>query len=606
VKTKSRRTAGKRAAARLRERLDRDLMALQSAGLIRQLIEQERAYLFKHVLIQDTAYESLLKQDRRQLHRRVAETLESQNLPAADEVAARLAHHYAEAEDDAKTLEYASRAGDVAARVYANREAVENYSLAIKAAARSGASHEQWLHLFIKRGRALELRAEFAGALDNYLEMERLARAQADGSLELAALVSQGTLHSTTTPLFDAAQARALADRALSLARELGERAAEPKILWNLLVLNRFMGQGAHAVEYGERALALARELGLNEQIAFVANDLAGVYLSLGQMDRMRVLLDQSRTLWQNLDNLPMLADNLSLSATVAMVTGNYDRALAFTEQGIQISTKIGSVHNQSAGQGTQIDIFADWGEMERALALCESNVRLAQDAHLSFFLALQQSEFAWLLATLGGFEQSLELAQLACKNLDATTPPFFRSWVYAYNSMVYVANNDLTAAADAVQQIDFGPNANPIEPAILFGSLGRAEYALARQAYVEAIEGLDPVIASFSRHGINMPLAEMYLLQARGFRGLGEVESAVQALHHARIHADALKSRRILWQVHALLGEIESARGNLAEAQSHRAEARTYVEYIASHTPAELRDSFLSLPGVRAVRVEE
>ena len=49
--------------------IDLQLAQLESAGLIRQVAEQpERAYLFQHALIQEVAYESLLKADRRRLH----------------------------------------------------------------------------------------------------------------------------------------------------------------------------------------------------------------------------------------------------------------------------------------------------------------------------------------------------------------------------------------------------------------------------------------------------------------------------------------------------------------------------------------------------------
>ena len=50
---------------------------LESAGLIQLAAAQpELEYLFRHVLVKDAAYYSLVKGDRRQLHRAVAETLE--------------------------------------------------------------------------------------------------------------------------------------------------------------------------------------------------------------------------------------------------------------------------------------------------------------------------------------------------------------------------------------------------------------------------------------------------------------------------------------------------------------------------------------------------
>ena len=57
----------------------------------------EAAYFFKHALVQDTAYGSLLRGPRRQLHARIAEALETHSPELAATQPERLAQHYAEA-----------------------------------------------------------------------------------------------------------------------------------------------------------------------------------------------------------------------------------------------------------------------------------------------------------------------------------------------------------------------------------------------------------------------------------------------------------------------------------------------------------------------------
>src|SRR3970282_3005120 len=98
--------------------------------------------------------------------------------------------------------------------------------------------------------------------------MEALARARGDRALELAALMARATLRSTPTAAHDPARGQALSEQALALARELGDRTAEAKILWNLTLLNSFTGQLRAAAGYGERALALARDLCLAAELA--------------------------------------------------------------------------------------------------------------------------------------------------------------------------------------------------------------------------------------------------------------------------------------------------------------------------------------------------
>lgn len=110
------------------------LATLESSGLIRPASSGTgKTFYLRHALVQDAAYESLLKQDRKQLHLAVGEAIEHLYASRLDDVAAILAQHYAEAGVDAKTLEYAARAGDGATRLYAYAEARLNYKKALEA-----------------------------------------------------------------------------------------------------------------------------------------------------------------------------------------------------------------------------------------------------------------------------------------------------------------------------------------------------------------------------------------------------------------------------------------------------------------------------------------
>jgi predicted ATPase len=106
---------------RLRDGLGR----LVEAELLYQRGRPPRArYIFKHALIQDAAYQSLLRRTRQQYHRQVAQLLESD---FADTVAASpelLAHHYSEAGLPAPAVVYWQKAGENATRRSANQEAI--------------------------------------------------------------------------------------------------------------------------------------------------------------------------------------------------------------------------------------------------------------------------------------------------------------------------------------------------------------------------------------------------------------------------------------------------------------------------------------------------
>ena len=91
------------------------------------------AYRFKHTLIQDAAYESLLKSRRQALHRRAADALRDTNAePEA------IAHHFTEAGLDDLAIEWWGKAGDQALRRSAFQEAISHLGKAIEMADKAG------------------------------------------------------------------------------------------------------------------------------------------------------------------------------------------------------------------------------------------------------------------------------------------------------------------------------------------------------------------------------------------------------------------------------------------------------------------------------------
>ncbi|HET7376251.1 MAG TPA: adenylate/guanylate cyclase domain-containing protein, partial [Anaerolineae bacterium] len=141
--------------------LTSQLSALESSGLIQLAQTQpEVEYHFRHALVQDATYASLLKADRKHLHEKVGSILEQLYPEQLKELAPLLGHHFAEAGADEPAIKYLSLAGDVAAGRYANAEAIIHYTRAIEIA-RHSPHVELSAHLFSQRGRALELSGRF-------------------------------------------------------------------------------------------------------------------------------------------------------------------------------------------------------------------------------------------------------------------------------------------------------------------------------------------------------------------------------------------------------------------------------------------------------------
>jgi predicted ATPase len=203
--------------------LNRALEQLVDSELIyRRGSPPDAIYEFKHALVQDAAYSSLLHRKRRQIHRRVGETLE-ERFP--DEVTTKpelLAHHFREAGLPAKAFDYAMRAGDAAVARYATAEA---------------------------RGR-------FREALDlahSLPPSENASRAQIDATLKLASVAqNRGHYENDVESL----------EQARTLTEDLNDRESLSKIQYWIGRINYVFGRFEQAVEFAGKALLIAEGLG--------------------------------------------------------------------------------------------------------------------------------------------------------------------------------------------------------------------------------------------------------------------------------------------------------------------------------------------------------
>ena len=114
--------------AELASALDR----LIAAGLLfRQGVPPHASYLFKHALVQDAAYGTLLREPRRALHARIAETLESQFAEIAESQPELLARHCTEAGLIEKAAGLWGKAGQRSLERSALVEAVAQFTRAL-------------------------------------------------------------------------------------------------------------------------------------------------------------------------------------------------------------------------------------------------------------------------------------------------------------------------------------------------------------------------------------------------------------------------------------------------------------------------------------------
>jgi hypothetical protein len=120
------------AVSELGPELDDALAELVSAGLLTEVQGQpEPLYRLRHAIIREATYNGLLRSQRRQLHARAAWDLEARATDRLEEVAAVLGGHFAAAGEADRAVHYLEMAGDHAARVFANEEAIASYRQAL-------------------------------------------------------------------------------------------------------------------------------------------------------------------------------------------------------------------------------------------------------------------------------------------------------------------------------------------------------------------------------------------------------------------------------------------------------------------------------------------
>ena len=583
-------------------------------GLIGVAAHRELEFFFRHGLIQDAAYSTLLKPQRLAWHRAAGEVLEAQlqSSPAPEAVqslAPLLAQHFSIAGDDERAIRYFTRAAEAAFQRYANEEASDYYARAFALATRDGAVYDPGLVLALTLGygRALELRSQFEAALRHYEAAGALAQRHADRTLELATLVERAKILSTVNLSSDPEQSRALLEQAAPLAENLGDHATEARLYWTLMLQNTMRGGDLdERIAYGERSLAVARQLRLREQLAYTHQDLYFGYGGRCQWQQARATLLEARRLWRELDNPVGESEVVLRLSQVAMFTGDYDESVAAVDEGHRLAHTSNSADMQALSHAFVGLIHAERGDYAQACALAEAAVAVGETTGNVTVLAGTQADLGWAFGELGAAGQGLALAQ-AARTVAETRFPLLTPWPAASVARLHLLRGDVAEAGDALA-------AQPPYPEVqrrtgflvmmwLNVALAEAELALARGQASEAAAVMAEVAEGMQATGTRFHLPDVLYLRGQALLAQGRLTQARSELQAARLEALALGSRRMLWRILAALAEVESQTGQAERAAAWRREAQPEVAYIASHAPTpELRDSFLSLPSVQAV----
>ena len=577
--------------------LNAHILYLQEARLIEPARDD---YIFRHVLIQEAAYDSILIKKRAQLHRQIGETLEELHADRIEEFAPLLAFHYFGARDP-RSLKYDSLAGEKAARLYANAEAATHFSRALEVAKRNGSDHGQLIQLYTQLGSVLELSGRYEQALENYEEMQTFGRKQGERSAELSALMAKATIYSTYTRFHDPTLSERTLLEALELSAEIGDRAAQAKLNWNLMLTYLFSSRLDQALGHGQRGLALAREAEHSEQLAFVLNDLCRLYACMGEFEQALSVISEARGLWRSLNNEVMLADSFGSEAEARFQLGEHSKALELLHQGLQLSEKNENLWGQAYNRMLISFIYFDKGEIGRAIQLSARAISEGDRGGLVASSTSHRAELGWFYGYYGDIEKGLELAERALEITEAKQPDF-RALPLAVKVRLHLLKGDVESAKQSAGPVPLEPITIPYSRYTIIVCLANVELALAQKGYARALVLAEDLLAQVA-HLTRVDIPMVMQRKADALTGLGRLDEAHQVLTQACSLAEEMGSKHHLWSVLSSLADVSSRLDKQTEADACRKKARRIVETIAEGLrEIGLRESFLDQARVQAL----
>jgi tetratricopeptide (TPR) repeat protein len=375
-----------------------ELDVLRSADLIRLAsTDPDLEYIFRHALLQDAAYNLLLRGERQALHREVGTVLEREYPDRREELAAVLAYHFEQAEVWDRALPYLVLAGKQALKRFANREARD---LLDRAAAHLEASDEDEspaVRVEVGLGRA---QAGFSyipfdetlGLLEDTLR----AAEELDDDRLLAAIhlqigrVRHGRGESfTTSPAL-----RASLEEAVRLGADLGDDSIRAVPLSLIGSARLAASDHSGAIECLEQALPILESLDDYANASLTAGTLARAHARSGDFAAARQAITRSVPLAEKSGDPNVIVDVQIFSGIVAAERGDLDEAVRHTREGVELADEVGNTYCSLVGNFYLGDQYLRRGDAKTAMASLTRSRDLAEFCDAGSLMSLSD---AWL-----------------------------------------------------------------------------------------------------------------------------------------------------------------------------------------------------------------
>jgi class 3 adenylate cyclase/tetratricopeptide (TPR) repeat protein len=556
----------------------------------RQLPEQR--FMFKHILTQEAAYNSVLLSNRRELHRRAAESLQVRHKDKAAEIA----RHWLEARSPARALPFLVQAGDRSASAYATTEAIDFYQRAIDLR-EEAASPEVIRHAYEGLGNALAFANRGPEAIEVFQELLAFGAAESDIPTQISALNKMAATSAMRMGQFS------LADEYLARSEKLLEQHIEPGGAAEAALIRCQMCTAQADFEtvilrMGELA-ALGEQIGSKEYSALGLEHVASSLMWLTRFDEAQETALAALETAREVGDREHEAMNLVVTLPMCAIrNGQFEEAKVYLHQGVEVSSRINASLPEVFGKWLLAEIARWQGEYESALAY--NNEALAKampyEGMLPWLVVLLLgSQGTTYLQISGHFKEEItKFHQHALKLLETPGGTMTAGSTWAELGFCAMTLGDNELARDVFDKgLNYPTMFMRVErPRLLAGS---ALLALSNGETDRALdlagEALDYARERKMQH--MMPITNRALGQALAV--LGRYEEALPPFAEAETVAQSLGMRPDVWKAQLASADILEKAGDFDAAQVKRDQATAVIEEIAARfTDDTLRTAYL------------
>ncbi|HSL44726.1 MAG TPA: tetratricopeptide repeat protein [Anaerolineales bacterium] len=311
--------------------------------------EPELAYLFKHIITQEVAYESLSYATRAQLHELLARYLEErypENIPIDV-----LTYHYSRSDNVSKKREYLRRSGELAQAAYSNMTALNYFEQALALSP----DPDEAIALHINSGRILQLVGKRQEAIGHFQQALQIATAN---QLTPGVVQCETRLGHAWTLEADYPQAVEWLEKAHEHAIEVNDLAGICDALAELGIIHWRLAEFEKSAQYLQGSIDLARQRGDRKKEAYVLSVLGQLYAQVGNFSESHKTFEAGLALAREIRDKRRVAGILNNYATTYYYEGNYELAQALLGESLAAVREIGDKRGMALSLNNLGNIF--------------------------------------------------------------------------------------------------------------------------------------------------------------------------------------------------------------------------------------------------------